>query len=160
GVVGEMYVGGAEVARGHLNRPELTAEKFLKNPFTDDPNGRLYRTGDLARWLADGNIEFVRRNKALPAPEQEAYAVRGDEVLVGEIETKLAGVWAEVLKLEKVGRHDNFFDLGGHSLTSILMLVQVQKVFNCEIELPAIFESPVLKDFSAYVDRLTGPAQL
>ena len=86
--------------------------------------------------------------------------MRGYEAPVGEMETKLAAVWAEVLKLEKVGRHDNFFVLGGHSLTSILMLVRVEKVFNREIELRAIFEFPVLKDFSAYVDRLTGPAQL
>src|SRR5262249_26607853 len=63
------------------------------------------------------------------------------------------------LKLEKVGRHDNFFTLGGNSLTSIQMLARAEQVFNREIELRAIFEFPVLKDCSAYVDQLTGPAQ-
>ncbi|WP_152980174.1 AMP-binding protein, partial [Pseudomonas corrugata] len=52
GVVGEMYVGGAGVSRGYLNREELTAERFLDNPFSDEPNARLYKTGDLGRWLA------------------------------------------------------------------------------------------------------------
>ncbi|WP_143328302.1 non-ribosomal peptide synthetase, partial [Caballeronia pedi] len=60
GTVGELYIGGAGVARGYLNRPELTAERFLDDPFV--PGARMYRTGDLARYRADGNIEFLGRN--------------------------------------------------------------------------------------------------
>lgn len=56
GVGGELYIGGAGVARGYLNRPELTAEKFLSDPFVDEPGARMYRTGDLGRYLPDGNI--------------------------------------------------------------------------------------------------------
>lgn len=58
---GEIYVGGAGLARGYLNRPELTAEKFVPNPFSDDPEARLYRTGDLARFLANGEIAYLGR---------------------------------------------------------------------------------------------------
>jgi len=61
GIPGELHIGGAGVARGYLNRPDLTAEKFINNPFNDDPNSRLYKTGDLARYFPDGNIEFMGR---------------------------------------------------------------------------------------------------
>ena len=61
GVTGELYIGGDGLARGYLNRPELTAEKFIANPFRTEPHARLYKTGDLARYLADGNIEFLGR---------------------------------------------------------------------------------------------------
>ncbi|MBN3775899.1 AMP-binding protein, partial [Burkholderia sp. Se-20378] len=58
GAVGEIYIGGAGVARGYLNRPELTAERFLADPFVADPLARMYKTGDLARYLPDGNLVF------------------------------------------------------------------------------------------------------
>src|SRR5713226_10041400 len=61
GVTGEVYVGGDNLARGYHNRPDLTVEKFIPNPFGDDPKARLYKTGDLARYLPDGNIEFIGR---------------------------------------------------------------------------------------------------
>jgi len=61
GVPGEVYIGGAGLARGYLNRPELTAEKFIPNPFSDASGGRLYKTGDQARYLSDGNIEYLGR---------------------------------------------------------------------------------------------------
>src|SRR5437899_8989827 len=66
GVPGELYIGGEGLARGYLNRPELTAEKFVPDPFADTPGARLYRTGDLARYLpgvrcAEGAIEFLGR---------------------------------------------------------------------------------------------------
>ncbi|MCE0464978.1 non-ribosomal peptide synthetase, partial [Pseudomonas uvaldensis] len=83
GVVGEMYVGGAGVSRGYLNRDELTAERFLDNPFSAEPNARMYKTGDLGRWLADGSIEYLGRN-------DDQVKIRGFRIELGEIEAKLA----------------------------------------------------------------------
>jgi amino acid adenylation domain-containing protein len=247
GVAGELYIGGVGVARGYLNRPELTAERFLEDPFASQPGARMYRTGDLGRWLPDGNIEFLGRNdfqvklrgfrielgeiearlleysgvreavvvaredtpggkrlvayyiatgdiapeqirshlaaslpeymvpsayvrleslpltpngkldrKALPAPEGDAFASRGYQPPQGETEIKLAAIWAEVLKLERVGRHDHFFELGGHSLLAVRIVSRMRQVFDVEVEVARLFEHPVLSDLA----ELTIDAQL
>jgi aryl carrier-like protein len=242
GVSGELYIGGAGVARGYLNRAELTAEKFLADPFASEPGARMYRTGDVGRHLPDGNIEFLGRNdfqvkirgfrielgeiearlaehpsvreavvlaredtpgdkrlvayytstaagdtvsaeqlrshlsavlpeymvpaacvrleslpltpngkldrKALPAPEADAYATRGYEAPQGEIEEKLAAVWADVLKLDKVGRQDNFFALGGHSLLAITLIERMRRN-GLRVDVRTLFATPTLAQLAA-----------
>ena len=82
-VVGEIYIGGDGVAGGYLNRPDLTAERFVADPFSDERNARLYKTGDLGRWREDGAIEYLGRN-------DHQVKIRGFRIELGEIETQIA----------------------------------------------------------------------
>jgi amino acid adenylation domain-containing protein len=246
GVAGEIYVGGAGVARGYLNRPELTAERFVPDPFFF---GRMYKTGDLGCWRADGNIEYLGRNdfqvkvrgfrielgeiearllaypavreavvlvredspdeqtrrlvayltsdkplrpealrhhlratlpdymlpsafvtlaalpltpngkvdrRALPEPDDCAVIHRHFEPPQGEMEETLAAIWAEVLKLERVGRHDSFFDLGGHSLLAVQVIEKLHQA-GLAVEVRSLFGSPVLSDLARELTYGTGP---
>lgn len=82
GIAGELYIGGAGVARGYLNCPELTAEKFIPNLFSNEPEARLYKTGDLVRHRTDGNLEFLGRT-------DDQVKIRGFRIELGEIEAVL-----------------------------------------------------------------------
>ncbi|HEU4562699.1 MAG TPA: amino acid adenylation domain-containing protein, partial [Longimicrobium sp.] len=237
GVPGELYVGGGGVSRGYLNRPELTAQRFVENPFGA---GKLYRTGDRVRWLADGTLDYMGRldeqvkirgfrielgeieaalrqapgvadctvlaredeagdrrlvayivgeaetealrdhlrltlpeymvpsafvfldelpltpngkldRRALPAPGSDAYAAREYEAPADETEQALAEIWAEVLRAERVGRRDNFFDLGGHSLSAVQVVSRVRQVLEVTVAVRELFTRPVLKDFAQEV---------
>ncbi|MGS0628475.1 MULTISPECIES: non-ribosomal peptide synthetase [Photorhabdus] len=222
GAIGEMYIGGVGVTRGYLNRAELTAERFLADPFNPQPGSRMYRTGDLVRYARDGNIEYIGRNdfqvkirgfrielgeietrinmhpsvlesivvttkgergnkglvayivispelsatqvsktlrdyllsslpeymvpaafvvlanfpltpngkldrKALPAPNISDYHRQAYEAPQGEKEALLTGIWAELLGLERISRHDNFFTLGGNSWLVVQLIGQLRK---------------------------------
>ncbi|WP_346833897.1 amino acid adenylation domain-containing protein [Pseudomonas koreensis] len=241
GVIGELYVGGAGVARGYLNREALTAERFIADPFSGRAEARLYKTGDLARWSADGSLEYLGRNddqvkirgfrielgeiearlaacagvrealviaredspgdkrlvaywlaaegaepsaaqlrdallqsladymvpsafvrldalplttngkldrKALPQPDSDAFARRGFEAPVGEVETLIAGIWQTLLCVEQVGRHDNFFELGGHSLLAV-KLIERMRQHDLQCDVRVLFGQPSVAALAA-----------
>ncbi|QDG60177.1 non-ribosomal peptide synthetase [Pseudomonas sp. NIBRBAC000502773] len=238
GVVGELYVGGAGVARGYLNRDGLTAERFLSDPAT---GLRMYRTGDLGRRLADGSVEYLGRNddqvkirgfrielgeiqarlasaqgvrdavviaredqpgdkrlvayviaegdtrvaalrdhlllslaehmvpsafvllerfplttngkldrKALPAPDADAVARRSYQAPRGHVETAIAGIWQDLLKLDRIGRDDHFFELGGHSLLAVKLIERMRQV-NLGADVRVLFGQPTLAALAAAV---------
>src|SRR6185503_12194040 len=244
GVTGELYIAGAGLARGYVNSPEITAQKFVPDPFANTAGERMYKTGDLTRYLPDGNIEYVGRNDeqvkirgyrielgeieaainagggvrqcvVVVKGEAErralvAYVVREEdrqltsEEIKGQLRSKLpeymvpvryvfleelpvtdngkvdrralpdadddqrkasayqegrndterelANIWKAVLGVERVGIHDNFFDLGGHSLLAIQVISRVRNVFNVDLPLRALFDSPTIATFA----ELTG----
>ena len=237
GVAGEIYIGGAGVARGYLNLAQLTAERFSADPFSGQPDARLYKTGDLARWLPDGNIDFLGRNdyqvkirgfrielgeiesrlaacvgvkealvvaredvagdkrlvayltaqegfdpaaaalrielaqhladymvpgafvmldafpltpngkvdrKALPAPDRAAVVTRAYAAPEGVVEEAIAAIWQELLKLERVGRHDTFFELGGTSLLATQFVARLRDAIGVNVPLINVFKTPEL----------------
>ncbi len=241
-VPGEIWIGGEGVAQGYLNRPDLTADAFLVDPFSDAPDARMYKTGDLGRRLSDGAIEFLGRNdfqvkirgfrielgeiearlcefedvreavvmarddgpgekqlvayylagqtldaatlrqqlalslpeymvpaafvhmeawpwttngkidrKALPAPEDGAYARRAYAAPQGATETSLAAIWAVLLRVENVGRHDSFFELGGHSLLAVQLVSRVRQMLGIELPLRAVFEASTLSQLAELI---------
>ncbi|SNB73378.1 non-ribosomal peptide synthase domain TIGR01720/amino acid adenylation domain-containing protein [Arboricoccus pini] len=239
GSPGELFIGGAGLARGYYGRPGLTAERFVPDPF-GEAGARLYRTGDLARWLPDGRIECLARidqqvkirghrvesgeveaallshpaiaaaavaafggsalhayvvtadevsdaaieahlesrlpgymmpsaiirldrlpmtpngkvdRGALPAPERVAA---DHEEPKGEIETAIAAIWADLLSVPRVGRADDFFRLGGHSLTATRMIARLESEQGVVVPLRTLFEAPTLKAFAAAVGTTQG----
>lgn len=238
GVAGELYLGGGGLARGYWNRPGLSAERFVADPF-DPAGGRLYRTGDLVRWRADGEIEYLGRidhqvkvrgfrielgeveaallalegireavvvaqqmgtdqrlvayiqgdaidaaglkealgrvlpdymvpslivpldvmplnsngkvdRKALPAPE--AVSLQPYEAPAGEIGQALATIWSEVLRLERVGQHDNFFDIGGHSLLLIRVHRLLEGRLGLKVPLMDLFQYPTIGALTRHLE--------
>ena len=244
GAVGELYIGGAGVAKGYLHRPQLTRERFLPNPFTGD-GGRMYRTGDLARWSDDGLLHFIGRSDdqvkvnghrvelgeiesillqhaavaaaavaahrddsgavslaaylvARSAERIDIHALRTflarrlpDSIMpasftvldalpltpsgklnrrallmpecasrqthvepVSSTEKKLAALWQQVLKAERVGLHDNFFEIGGNSLNAAEMAALFPEWFQIEFPLGRLFDTPTIAALAPLIERL------
>ena len=153
GMVGELYVGGEGVARGHRDRPDLSAERFVPDPFSEDDGAMLYRTEHLARWRSDGVLELVG------GLDQQAkacgFAIETNEVGLDDnnlgyvaprtpIEEQVAGIWAEVMGRKPPGVFDNFFDLGGHSLMGMQIISRVNEELAVELPLRRLFQSPTV----------------
>ncbi len=246
GVPGELCIGGAGVARGYMNRPELTQEKFIADPFSEEPGARIYRTGDLARYLPDGNIELLGRidhqvkvrgfrielgeieavlrehpalrdavvlaredvpgdkrlvgyvvaaepppttgelrsflqrklpdymvpgmfvflealpltpngkvdRRALPAPDMTRPELESVFVAPeGGVEKTLAEIWRAVLGVERVGIHDNFFDLGGHSLLLTKVHSQLQAALGREVAMIDLFRYSTISTLAKYLSN-------
>jgi acyl carrier protein len=103
----------------------------------------------LEQWPLTPNGKLDRR--ALPAPEGDAFAARAYQAPVGETEQALAEIWAELLGVERVGRHDHFFELGGHSLLAVRVISRVRQALEVELALDAVFEKPVLAALADHV---------
>jgi amino acid adenylation domain-containing protein len=132
GVTGEIYVGGAGVARNAVESADTTADRFVPDPFATAPGARLYRTGELARWTADGSCELLGRPDTQVDPQALAQVTDEQSLLSASyapprtpLETTLATIWAEVLRVDRVGIHDNFFDLGGASLSALEIMARL-----------------------------------
>ncbi|KAK9703355.1 hypothetical protein K7432_010792 [Basidiobolus ranarum] len=244
GATGELHIGGAGVAHGYLNRPELTSERFLPDSFSKKAGARMYKTGDLGRYLPDGNIQFLGRKdnqikirgfriepgevetllvkhpqvqeaivltrgkdynkhlvayivtehkekllintlrdliaanlpdymmpaafvrlsslpltsngkidrKALPAPDRENFTQKSYEAPQGEIEITLAKIWTELINFDEIGRHDNFFSLGGNSLLAVQMIERLSRL-NLKIPVRTLFEKPTLCELAQSIQR-------
>ncbi|MGB7951165.1 MAG: amino acid adenylation domain-containing protein [Candidatus Binatia bacterium] len=246
GVPGQLCIGGAGLARGYLDRAELTAASFIPNPFSEEPGARMYRTGDLTRYLPDGRVEYLGRldhqvklrgfrielgeiesvlsehpqvrhsvvlaredvpddkqltayivldegatagtdelrrflkaklpeymvpsayvyleslpltsngkldRKALPAPDPIRPDVADKFVAPRTlIEETLANIWAEVLGFERVGVHDNFFDLGGHSLLGAQVMSRAREALQVDLPLRILFEAPTVVELALRVE--------
>ncbi len=234
GVPGEILVGGAGLALGYLNRPELTAERFIPNPF-GEPGSRLYRSGDLARRLPDGDLEYlgridhqvkirgfrielgeieaavarhpsVREAVVLVRDERLVAWVVGEEITLSDLrafvgaslpdymlpsalavldklpltangkvdrralpdpdapvsvgyaaprtdlEKFVAGLFQEALGLERVGVHDDFFELGGNSITGAVLINRLQQELGQIVQVVVIFDHPTVESMASYLE--------
>ncbi|HTX04526.1 MAG TPA: amino acid adenylation domain-containing protein, partial [Steroidobacteraceae bacterium] len=156
GVAGELYIGGLGIAAGYLNRPELTAERFIANPY-GPPGSRLYRSGDRVRWREDGSLEYLGRvddqlkirSQRIEPGEIEAQLLAGPET---PTERRLAAIWSEVLRAPLIGRDDDFFALGGHSLLALQVVARIRDLFRIELPLKELFDHPTLQSLAACMD--------
>jgi acyl-CoA synthetase (AMP-forming)/AMP-acid ligase II len=153
GARGELYIAGAGLARGYLNRPELTAQRFVCDPFSVNPQARMYRTGDWARWRADGTLEYLGQKLAASGlPGGHASELTSAyEPPQGEIEEALAAIWRDVLKIERVGRHDHFFELGGNSLSLLMVIVRIKEEMGVDPYFEKLYDKTTLLDLANHI---------
>jgi non-ribosomal peptide synthetase component F len=172
--IGDLYIGGSGLALGYKGLPDVTAERFVPDPFGPDRTVRMFRTGDRAYYAADGAIvlanRFDERHTSMPLSETGDNEVGGDtrgasdagdnggsfEEPTTEMEVILAKAWGDVLKLDRIERRSDFFALGGHSLLAIVVLSRLRQTIGVEVALTDFFNNPRLCDLAQV---LTGAAQ-
>jgi amino acid adenylation domain-containing protein len=147
GVAGELFIGGEGLARGYLNRPDLSAEKFIPNPFGHSPGARMYRTGDLARFLPDGSIQYIGR-------VDNQVKIRGFRVELGEIEAILA-THPEVRECVVVARDD---PQAGKNLLAYVVAENVTSPLNLRSFLEAKLPSHMVPAEILILDKLPANA--
>ncbi|CAJ1500786.1 non-ribosomal peptide synthetase [[Mycobacterium] burgundiense] len=153
GVVGEIYTAGGPLAAAQCSGAAQTAVRFVANPF-GNPDGaesdsRLYRTGERGRWRPDGVLELIGRTDVAVAPP--AAAARASEPPSTDTERTLAALLEEVLDVTDVGRHDDFFTLGGDSILAVQLAARARDV-GLNLKARMVFEHPVLQELAAVVD--------
>ncbi|MFI1934341.1 condensation domain-containing protein [Streptomyces sp. NPDC020330] len=156
GVVGDLYLAGEGLGYGYGDRPSLSAERFVAHPLGASGQ-RMYRTGERARWRYDGSVELVPRD-AEPLPELLLPAsVGGAPAAPAAPRTSrqeiLCGIFADMLGRETVGVHDDFFDLGGHSILAARIAGRVRTLFGVELDLSAVFRGPTVAQLDARISR-------
>lgn len=138
GVPGDLYIGDTGLPLGEQVDAGRAATEPVPSPFSDAPEARLYKTGQQARFRADGTMDILSAAGA----EQERQAQEHEFVAPRTpIEEELAGIWAGVLGQERVGVYDDFFALGGHSLSAARMLTRVRETFKVDLPLRRLFEA-------------------
>lgn len=145
GVAGQLAVGGICLARGYWNNEALTAARFVPNPFV--PGERLYLTGDICCRQKNGDILPAGGKDAPAAGELHSGLVdrpAEETRTLTPLEQELRAIWQEVLGLSDIGVTENFFHLGGHSLSATQVIVRIQEQLNIETELFTIFKFPTI----------------
>ncbi|MEU4217013.1 amino acid adenylation domain-containing protein [Actinoplanes sp. NPDC026623] len=157
GVAGELYLAGTEPVWADEDRPGLTAQRFVACPFGSGE--RMYRTGEPVRWRADGTLEFAGRADDPESPP-DLDAAAGDHDQASPQEELLGELFAQVLRVDRVGVRDSFFDLGGHSLLAAVLVAQLTARFGVELPLKHFFKDPTVAAVSEYLEsslRNGGP---
>ncbi|MDZ8052915.1 MAG: alpha/beta fold hydrolase [Aulosira sp. ZfuVER01] len=154
GVTGEIYISGIGVAQGYFNRPELTSEKFIPNPFSSESGAYLYRTGDLGRYLSDGNIEFVGSLDNQAKICLNTTNTQIEKIFVpaeDQLQIQLTEIWENFLGIHPIGITDNFFDLGGHSLIAVRLFAEIEKAFGKTLPLSILLQAPTIEQLAHFL---------
>ena len=148
GVVGDVYCGGGPAVVGRLASASLTATRFVADPFAAQPGSRLYRTGERGVWDDDGQLELLA---GTATPAQATPAPGRAEPAATATERALAAILADVLDAGEVGRHDDFFNLGGDSIVAVRVAARARDA-GMPLTPRMVFEHPVLHELAAALD--------